>query len=237
MKALNTGTSSCLSDLVHDGVLGRNSLLRLALLLASVGIGMCCAKSASAQDSIARCVSIKNEVARLNCYDAAASSFADVDREGRPVEIPTKPTVADGTGKWNYQSSSDPLTDEAVFTAYVTSDYPSAGRDPILFVRCKSNSIDAYIAWNEYLSDNTTVTVRFGDDEPETSNWASAVDETATFVPGGRLQAFLTRMMTVDKLTARIQPYREGPVTAVFDLTGMKTVFDPYRDLCRLENS
>jgi len=95
-----------------------------------------------------------------------------------------------------------------------------------------SKKVEAYINWQDFLgSDEARVTLRFGQERPQTKGWSLSTDHVASFYPG-EARAFLAKLLTVDKLVAQVTPYSESPVTAVFELNGLASVSPQLLDAC-----
>jgi type VI secretion system VasI family protein len=191
---------------------------RVAFILIAPTLVLATYANAQQNDALDSCRKIENEVARLNCYDAMAAKFNSTDETAEQGLDKLDESIA-GSGKWLVEQNADPMSDQPMFTAALAADEGgTAYRKPTLFIRCKNKSAEVYIGWNAFLSDNTFVTVRFGDQAPAGSNWLSSTDETATFLDYARVEQFLESAMGVETIAARTEPYRSGPVTAVFDV-------------------
>lgn len=204
-----------------------------AVLRLSVAFAFFSSFAASAQGlDMAACAKVKNETARLNCFDALASKQVD-SSSSTANSNPLTLDDAVGSGKWLVEESVDPLNDEPKFIAALQADEGGAGyQKPTLLVRCTRKSAEVYIDWNEYLSDNTSVTIRFGLGERDTSKWIPSTDESATFLERARNEWFFGSAMQVDRVVAQVTPYRSGPVTAVFDVRGMASAFRESLEIC-----
>jgi type VI secretion system protein VasI len=116
--------------------------------------------------------------------------------------------------------------------------------DPvILTLRCKSGRVQAYITWNSYLgSDDPTITYRFGTEPALTNYWGLSTDSTATFYRGPLNEldadyvpfhdAFVKKLITIDRSVAQVTPYNENPITAVFGLIGIEHAGQQVLDAC-----
>lgn len=174
---------------------------------------------------LSACVAIQENDERLDCFDKiAALSVKEEEDKSDTVD----------TGDWVVYSRIDPMTDDAVHFAALEAE-SGRGRygDPIsLIVRCANNKTEMYIAWNSYLGrDSIGVTYRAGDEKAITNNWTISTDNQATFFNGSPI-SFLKKMTESAKFTARLTPYSESPVTAIFDTTGAANAFKDIRETC-----
>ena len=203
------------------------------LLAVSAGIWATFGHAQSAGE-LAECREIDNEVARLNCYDAAVVKILDGSEQAEKT-IETSGVAELDMGNWTVQSGTDPLTDEETFLAALeSSEGVSSFQKPTLLIRCKQNSSEVFVAWGEYLSDNALVTSRFGAEKPSTFTWEEASDQTATFLGSERHAWFFKSALSSEKFVAQIEPYRSGPITAVFNLAGIQVVMADKSTVCGL---
>ena len=159
-----------------------------------------------------------------------------------PVMMPEKPEVnPDDPGKWFVSRSLNPLDDSSTLTARLIADEGrSRWGEPItFFARCKSNRTEAYVDWSDYLGDDSSspygnwkrVTVRIGDAPAQEQEWDLSTDNEATFAPdwAGDL---LKQMVGEERLVLNTTPYSESPITAVFDLRGMRAALSEVASTC-----
>ena len=102
-----------------------------------------------------------------------------------------------------------------------------------MVLRCKSNTTEAYINWEDFLGlDETTVVTRIGAAQASTRTWLLSTDNKSTFYRGSDID-FIQALMQDDRLVAQITPYNESPVTATFDLRGLSEAIKPLRETCQ----
>lgn len=174
---------------------------------------------ADSTQNLVACSGITNSAERLACFDKAADQA-----------IP--PITAAAAGKWSVKVDTNPLDDSKTATLILASSSGTSRMGlPIgLVVRCKSNEIEMYLNWNEYLGNKASVTSRFGDKPASTAYWEMSSDSQGTFSPAPAVH--IREMLGVDRLVAQITPYNENPITAVFNLSGMRDSIKPLRDAC-----
>jgi hypothetical protein len=133
-------------------------------------------------------------------------------------------------GKWLALSGTNPLDDTRTVGCILRADSGTSafGEAVTLVLRCQSGVTEAYINWGSYLADETTVTWRIGSAPSVTSEWSESSDNTRTFFPSWTSQPtasspikFIRTLMATDQFVARILPYMEDPITAVFDVRGL----------------
>lgn len=178
---------------------------------------------------IERCKRILADGPRLACFDAVTAGVVVL----KPDDGKTEPAPAspDGTGQWQVMVEVDPITDQKVVTAFLPSEGRSSSvRRPALVIRCKSRSAEVFINWNDYLSDETSVTIRVDENAPRTERWSPSTDQTATFSP--QPDALLKQARKANRVSARITPYRSGPVTVTFPVSGLDAILSEHEEVC-----
>ena len=137
----------------------------------------------------------------------------------------------EGTGKWICSREIDPIDDTEIITFILYSDSGKSvfGKSIALVLRYKSGIAELYMNWHDYLGSSTTsVTYRFGTGEAVTDRyWLISNDYEATFRTQNTIR-FIQKLMTIDRFVAQVTPYSENPVTAVFDVRGLKKAIEPY---------
>ena len=155
------------------------------------------------------------------------------------------------TGKWLYKKGIDPIDDSTVISFVLVSD---SGQSVSLIVRYRSGKnkekAELYINWHDYFSgqyinggyDNTTpVTYRLGTKKAKTSCWAIGTDHTATFyvkpwsllnIPSSKNTIkFIRELFEVDRFVVKATPYNESPITAIFDVRGLRDAVEQFDEL------
>ena len=165
-------------------------------------------------------------------------------------------TVVEGAGKWivgkKINPRGDPIDDTTIIRFVLGCDSgKSADGEPIILYLIyermgRSEGTDVIIYWNDYLKDSNKVMFKFGNQEAIHNDSSLSADNEATFYhedyPGysGRIDGapsdsidFIRELMKVDRLVAQLTPYNEIPITAVFDVRGLKETIEPYNDILR----
>ena len=142
---------------------------------------------------------IPDDSNRLESYDQFVASLGIVTKPGAVGEGGTT------ASKWEVSVQSDPMDDSKKIFFMLPAETSTAYDNVVLFIRYQNGSTDLFVAWDEYLSDNTAVFCR----SPLT---------------------FIQKIAEHDRLVMRITPYSEGPKTAVFDIRGLKDEVMPYND-------
>jgi type VI secretion system protein VasI len=157
----------------------------------------------------------------------------DIETEKEIIEI--------DTGKWVYKKKIDPISDDVIIYLALESDsYNARYRDcAALFLRWTDGRTVLYINWNNYLgSEGKKVVYRIGDQKASSSTWAISTDGRATFYgrygntySSNKTIEFINKLLEVDTFAAQVEPYGESPVTAVFDIRGLKDAISQYNDI------
>jgi len=147
-------------------------------------------------------------------------------------------------GAWFTDTKTNPVDDTTTVTAILDAKEGRSRFDgPVsLFIRCQSNTTEMYANWRSYLGNDSNsvyedwkrVTVRVGSEQAKEERWDVSTDSQATFAPGSPI-ALLKRMVEADQLVLQTVPYNESPITAVFDLTGIREAVSPVAKECGWE--
>lgn len=145
-------------------------------------------------------------------------------------DLPVSP-APDGADKWRSRSSTNPLDDSKSVVLSLDADSGATrfGDTITFYARCRSNKTEVYVYWGTYLGDDShdvyqdwkNVVVRVGAGKARTERWGVSTDSKATFAPGwgGDL---LKELLDQDRLVLQTIPYNEAPVTAIFDISGLR---------------
>jgi type VI secretion system protein VasI len=182
---------------------------------------------ADAQRDVARCAAISGDAQRLTCYDELAESMGVAEPASSASEV----------GRWNVEVEVSPIDDSR--NVFLTVESESAIRNsigrpvkPVLFIRCKENTTEVFIAWGVYLGlDSTRVLERLDKQDATTTAWNNSTDNKAVFRRGNKID-YVKTLMEHDKVLYQVTPYNESPVMASFDLRGLSEAVEPLRDSC-----
>lgn len=178
----------------------------------------------------------KDDNQRLALYDALVQKFGIAQVSGA-----TAPAAFQGPSKWTFDQRTDPLTDKLkyYFRLEADSGLNEYNKRPVLILRSDGDTLELYIVWDTYLGNDTDdykyegkyITIRVDSDQPTTSLWGNSTDSKASFCPWSDIPDLVWRMGEGTKFVARCTPYGASPITAVFDIRGLKTVSMPYNEV------
>ncbi|MDO8454386.1 MAG: type VI secretion system-associated protein TagO [Sulfurimonas sp.] len=180
---------------------------------------------------MSECNKIENSVKRIECYDNATIKHN--------VAVENKTIQSSGENRWNVSENRDPITDATVvtFINYATSGKGRLGDSIPLIVKCSSNSKpELYINWSSYLGNEVYVTSRFGKEKSKHVEWAMSTNNQASFYPNIEYDGMpiLNKLIENNEFVARVIPYNESQITAIFDLSGFMNASNPYRSICKI---
>ena len=135
--------------------------------------------------------------------------------------------------KWTASKKIDPLDDSRIINYVLMADSGSSswGDMVSLVVRDTNGKYDLYINWHDYLGSDITVTHRVDDNEPQTQEWSLSTDSEASFYLNYAyppLKELIKQLSEAETFVARCTPYGENPITAIFDVRGLKGLFNEY---------
>ncbi len=207
-----------------------------ALMLVSVTIAVHPQATGSYEEIVAalqQAAAEKDDEQRLALYDTLVRDFGI-------AEEPAQATIAAAQepSKWVFDQRTDPLTDKQRYFFILTADSGANeyGDKPTLILRSDGEDLELYINWKTYLGNDTDdykyegkyVTTRVDSDQPTTSLWDNSTDNKASFCPWVDVPDLVRRLGEGTKLVARCTPYDASPITAVFDIRGLKALSMPY---------
>lgn len=188
------------------------------LLLSTLLIGAIC-PSATAQAGlragIGQCSGRAGDLSRLSCYDSLARQLGFRQ---------THTSTPAGGERWHVSTERNPIDDTPTISLSLvaTTGRSTFGRPVVLVVRCLSRELSVFIDWQSFLGeDETQVLARLGSDSASTETWGNSTDNTATFYQGDAVD-LLRRLLATNRFVAQVTPYDESPITAVFNVSGLR---------------
>ncbi|MEX0623211.1 hypothetical protein [Saccharospirillum sp.] len=205
--------------------------LAAAALLTAAG-----SRAETFVESIQECRSVTDREQRYQCYDNAEQALAEPQSVTRDV------------GKFDYESTTDPITGQTEHAVFLRSDRGlNRRRNPIeLELTCDSTQPEDYqlvLNWGEFLpSSRPEVTTRIGQGTSVTGTWQADRFRERTIFPG--VESGFSKVELINQLEAeaeagnatlvfRTTPYNYTAITAVFDMTGFTDVIRPMRASCQ----
>jgi type VI secretion system protein VasI len=163
---------------------------------------------------------IKDPAKRLKAFDQIAEKY-----------VSTKGTPNADVGKWTASESVNALDDSKriIFGLVADSGTGTFGEPVRLVIRFQSGETEVYITWNAYLGDDVLVTSRVGKQSAETAKWTESSDSKASFYPNDPKE-LIRQLQDSDVYVAKVTPFNENPITAIFDIRGLKNISSKYAD-------
>jgi len=177
----------------------------------------------------------QDDSARLALYDGIVGSLDSVN-PGQTAESPSIQT----SSKWIFDQNVDPLTDNKKYFFMLKADSGKNdyGDLPALVIRQDGDELELYINWHTYLGNDTDdykyeakyITTRVDQDQPITLLWRNSTDSKASFCPYKYTRELVQQLGHASQFVVRCTPYGDSPITAVFDVRGLKEISMPYND-------
>lgn len=149
---------------------------------------------------------IENDSHRLNAYDTILEK-----------------------NKWEVPIDTNPLDDTKTYVFLLIADegISPTHKRTTLMIRKSSSGNEIFINWGSYLGLETEVAFRVGKAEAVQSQWTISTDGKATFYTGDVLK-LIRDIGNNDRVVAQCTPYSENPITAIFDVRGLKEITKKY---------
>ncbi|KEP69445.1 hypothetical protein DL1_03915 [Thioclava dalianensis] len=186
-----------------------------------------CAGPALAQEN---CKAIKDDPARLACYDLANG-----------VSETTKLSGA-GLGKWQKAVDTSKLTDEKNVFLHLESEDPLPGRfgaagTAELWLRCQENKTSAFFTFNDnFMSDIQgygTIDYRIDDHPMQKLRTSASTDNKALGLwSGGTAIPFIKSLTNSQELVVRATPFNASALTMTFNTSGLDSALKELREPC-----
>ncbi len=162
---------------------------------------------------------------------------ADIDRAFGVASPNTGSTAPSDPPGWKLRTDTSPIDDSKSYFLSRDAEEPIGSgfmrSTPTLMIRHKEGELEVYITMGQYLgSDTATVTVRIGSSPATQSEWSLSTDGKAIFYPADHA-SFVRQLLANDRLVVRLTPFSESPVTATFDLEGLREAINPMMSLIR----
>ncbi|WP_211690186.1 type VI secretion system-associated protein TagO [Moritella sp. 28] len=195
-------------------------MMRQILLVAASLLLAANASAAITEKEYAKCAIVEGDLVRLECFDNLAVAKKLNVRQVKPASFV-------GKGKWYVSvDGSKAIT----LTLNADSGKNRWGKPVSLVVRCKNNTTDLYIGWNDYLGLEASVLTQVGTHKAMTQNWSMSTDKNTTYhnepIP------FIKEMLDSPKLVTQVTLYNKSAITAVFNTSGLENIIKPLRERC-----
>ena len=222
--------------------------LIFSLLLMTLSITEAASISQDLEDKLEACLDMPAPTDRTGCilkltkdhpeeetftnWLHALEGLEDLKRSVESIE--DRVNVLYPEPEWDTWEQIDPIDDTVTVAAAIDSVSGASifGEKVAFVVFCQDGETVINIRWREYFGDEReSVTTRIGNQQAKTEDWNVSTSKTVTILSDGS-QDLLEDMMTSDRFVARVTPYREPPITAVFNTAGLKTALKPIMETC-----
>lgn len=191
--------------------------------MAVVLTGIVGAYVVAAEPSLVNCAAIEQSQERLDCFDALSA---------KPVNLAQSNTTIKQLGRWEVREKVNSSGDIEQISVLLDADFgqSSLGKNISMVMRCRSNLTDMYIIWGDSLDqENIPVVVKLGNEAVQTEIWERSKSLKTSF--RDRATHLIRKMMLHEKAVFQVKRGND-PITAVFDINGLRKVIRPIRELC-----
>lgn len=197
------------------------------------------AEPEGASSLLERCGAETDDAKRLACYDAIAKLYNALQPlrdalKGQKVPQAQAETEANA---WSIDEKKDEIDDSPRVTIVKSEIREGAGftQPAHLVARCVRGKTELLVAWGESLGfslheASRDVTLRIGEEKPETSAWSLSTDRQGSFYPGWPGNV-LRRMAIAAKVALRVNR-DSSAMTAVFDTSRLADALKPLAKAC-----
>ena len=172
---------------------------------------------------------------KLNLGYSLSVLYSNEKNARTVIEISKKQeskNISSDKGKWRVSKETNPLNGSITLIFQLISDEGESvyGNPIILVIRHKSKKDEFFIGWGDYLGSEAYVTYRIGEEDAIRTSWGLSTDKKSTFFHGDVIKV-IRKLFEVNRLVAQVIPYNENPITAIFDVRGLKKAIEPYNDI------
>lgn len=171
---------------------------------------------------------------KLNLGYSLAVLYSNEKNVRTVIEISKKQeskNISSDKGKWRVSKETNPLDGSiTLFFQLTSSEGKSVYGNPItLIIRYKRKKDELYIGWDDYLGSEAFVTYRIGKEDAIRTRWGLSTDKKGTFFRGDVIK-LIRKLFEVNRFVAQVTPYNENPITAVFDVRGLRNAVEQFND-------
>ncbi|MDE0704014.1 MAG: type VI secretion system-associated protein TagO [Rhodospirillaceae bacterium] len=184
--------------------------------------------STNATVGLKRCAQIAAPTQRLKCYDALSGHSSTIEKTEKSKSQ---------SDNWRVIRKTNPIDDTPVVTVYTDAIEGQSrfGKIPQLIFRCQNNRTEAIILWQTFIGlgrhgSGQRVRMRLDLNDAQNQSWLHSTSGTATFAR--RPIPLIRKWVEHNRLVVQTTPYSQGPVTAIFDLTGLARALRPLTEAC-----
>ncbi len=139
--------------------------------------------------------------------------------------------------KWIISQEINPLDDTKTIALLLQSEsgINHYGEKIDLVIRCKSSKIDIFINWGVFLGSDLSLTTRIDKENAVNEEWSLSSNKKASF--SYTPIALTEKLIQSNKYVAKVTPYNENPIVAIFDLKGLVNKIKIFDGHCNFNES
>lgn len=175
------------------------------------------------KSKLMQCATFKQDIDRLACFDNLVIQISNGNQTGTNIRK---------QGKWEIREKVNPVDNAKQISILLDADFgqSSSGENISMVLRCRANLTDMYIVWGDPLNaERVPVVVKLGNENVETELWERSRSLKTSF--RDKPTHLLRQMMLHKKAVFQVK-LGQDPVTAVFDISGLREILRPIRELC-----
>jgi hypothetical protein len=159
------------------------------------------------------CKVLKNDVARLSCFDNAISALSN-----EQSDLAAKREI-----KWKLVEDKSPIDDSAQTLAALDA----IDGKGVFVIRCREKTVDVFFSPSEYIGsgEERRVIYRINEGQAVETRWSSSTNGKAVFVPSPNVStSFLLALPDNGSLFVRLFDFRGVPHDATFKLGNVSEI-------------
>ncbi len=171
------------------------------------------------EDELLKCYKLSNDSQRLLCYDLLTSSLEE------------KKSKLKSIGKWDVKLKVDPITQEKFFLLSLPADigHGKWNKPVTLHIRYGKKKTVLYINWKNFVQ-NSPITLKIDGKLYNKKRWRVSKNGKITYY-SGKSEILIRKLLKASKLSAKSNIIDSSPSLAIFDVSGLKEVYDSLKNI------
>ncbi len=175
------------------------------------------------EEELLKCYKVSNDSQRLLCYDMISSSLQQEHSKLKSI------------GKWDVKLKIDPLSQKKFFLLSLPADigHGKWNKPVTLHIRCEKNKRILFIDWKNFVQ-SSPIILKIDNKLYNKKRWKVSKNGKITYY-SGKSEVLIKRLLKSRKLSVKSKIIDSSPSLAIFDISGLKDVYDSIQNLCEME--
>ncbi len=175
------------------------------------------------EDELLKCYKLSNDSQRLLCYDMIASSLEQKESKLQSI------------GKWDIKLKVDPITQKKFFLLSLPADigHGKWNKPVTLHIKYEKDRKVLYINWKNFVQ-NSPITLKIDGKLYNKKRWKVSKNGKITYY-SGKSEVLINKLLKANKLSVKSNIIDSSPTLAIFDISGLKEVYESIQNIWEME--